>query len=100
MFVKASDSEEKIQITRYYQGLYERMRYDSHKPFKEILGTMIELITPLEGEITKRRVQAYHHPKPYYYHRERCRLILRYANLYAAVPGGYIRHRDIAMHGY
>lgn len=55
LHVVAEDFRKKVQITRYFQSLYERMRYEEHKSFKEILETMINLVTPLDGEFTKRR---------------------------------------------
>lgn len=55
MYVSPGDSGEKIQISKYFQSLYEKMRHQENKSFKEILETMINLVTHLEGELTKRR---------------------------------------------
>jgi len=55
MFVTVGNSGERTQISRYFQQLYERMRYQEHKTFPEIVGAMVKIIMPLEAELLKRR---------------------------------------------
>lgn len=44
-----------IQITRYFQALYEQLRNEEGKPFEDILDVMIKQVSPLESELAKKR---------------------------------------------
>lgn len=54
-YVQVEGSGEKVQISKYFQQLYEKMRYQDHKPFQEIMDEMIKLVQPMEDELVKRR---------------------------------------------
>lgn len=55
MYVTTEDMGEKMQITKYFQQLYEKMRYQENKPFSEIVEEMLRLVSPLEDELAKKR---------------------------------------------
>lgn len=54
IYVLSDDLNEKVQISKYFQQFYERMRYQEHKTFLEVLDEMIKLIQPMEIELARR----------------------------------------------
>jgi len=54
IYIAEGDSQEKVQVSRYFQNLYEQMRYQEHKTFPEILDKMLKIIQPMEKELAKR----------------------------------------------
>lgn len=55
VYVLVGKSKKKEQIGRYFQRLYEEMRYEDHKTFKEILEVMVPLAFTLEKELLQKR---------------------------------------------
>lgn len=54
LYIKDANSSEDIQIIKYFQKFYSKLRYTEHKTFQEILEVMFGLFTTLEGDLTKR----------------------------------------------
>lgn len=54
MYVISEGLDEKVQISRYFQQIFEKMKYQEHKSFPEILNYMVQIALPLEAEFKKR----------------------------------------------
>ena len=54
IYVSANNTG-RVQISRFYQKGYEEMRYQEHKPFREIVDAMIRLLKSAEQELAKKR---------------------------------------------
>lgn len=50
----AEKGDNKMQITRYFQALYEQMRNEEGKSFEAIIDFMIRQVSPLESELAKK----------------------------------------------
>lgn len=55
MYVQVDGTSEKVQISKYFQQLYENLRYREQLTFPEIMNKMIKLIQPMENELLKRK---------------------------------------------
>lgn len=55
IYVQVEGANEKVQISKYFQQLYEKMRHQEHRSFPEIMDEMIKLVQPMEDELVKRR---------------------------------------------
>lgn len=55
MYVIKDGWEKKAQISKYFQQLFEQMKYQEQKSFPEIVEEIVKLILPLEAELRKRR---------------------------------------------
>lgn len=60
MYVTSEEMENKVQITRYFQDLYEKMRNEG-QGFREILAEMVRLVTPLEDQFVEKRKLWFEH---------------------------------------
>ena len=54
IYVSANNTG-RVQISRFFQKVYEEMRYQEHKPFREIVDAMIRLLKSAEQELAKKR---------------------------------------------